>query len=309
LELLLGSARRFATAAKAPNTVRAYESDWEDFHRFCTLRQAESLPAGPWTVSAYLSHMAEERGLKTSTILRRAAAVSQTHKAAGFPSPVLDSLVQAVLAGLRRVKGSAQQGKTALSVDAVRQMADLCGADLRGLRDRAVLLIGFAGGFRRSELTSLNVEDLSWQPEGVVLCIRHSKTDPTGQGQVVAIPWGKSGGSCPVAALQAWLKAAEIYSGPIFRPVDRWKEAALPRRLEDHRVATLLKELAARAGMNTKTISAHSLRSGFATSAAEAGASERAIMEQTRHQSVQQLRRYIQRGSLFRDNAARYLEL
>ena len=177
---------------------------------------------------------------------------------------------------------------------------------LRGRRDRALLLVGFAGALRRSELVALEVRDVAFEAEGMVLTIRRSKTDPEAAGQLVGIPYGDAPETCPVRALQAWLEAAQITEGAVFRPIERWSNRIEPRALEDRRVATLLQSLVRRAGLDPKNFAGHSLRSGLATAAAAGGASERAIMDQTRHKSVKQVRRYIQRGSLFRDNAAKY---
>jgi integrase len=154
---------------------------------------------------------------------------------------------------------------------------------------------------------ALEIRDMAFESEGVVLTIRRSKTDPEASGQLVGIPYGAQAETCPVRALEAWLQAARITEGPVFRPIERWSNLVQPRPLEDRRVATLLKELLQRAGLDPRSFAGHSLRSGLATAAAAGGASERAIMDQTRHRSVKQVRRYIQRGSLFRDNAVKYI--
>jgi len=257
-------------------------------------------------VALYLTHLVDDRKRKTSTLARRIAAISQVHQAAGYPTPTAESVVRSVLAGIRRVHGSEQTAKTALSPELLRKLVAGLPGTLRGRRDRALLLVGFAGALRRSELVALAVRDVAFEAEGMVLTIRRSKTDPEAAGQLVGIPYGEQPETCPVRALQAWLEAARITEGAVFRPIERWSNIVQPRALEDRRVATLLKELVERAGLDPKTFAGHSLRSGLATAAAAGGASERAIMDQTRHKSVKQLRRYIQRGSLFRDNAVAY---
>jgi len=299
-------ARQYAAQAKSQRTLAAYQSDWEDFEAFCRRTGQGSLPAAPETVALYLTHLVDDRKRKTSTLARRLAAISQVHQAAGYPTPTAESVVRSVLAGIRRVHSSEQTAKTALSPELLRKLVAGLPDSLRGRRDRALLLVGFAGALRRSELVALAVRDFAFEAEGMVLTIRRSKTDPEAAGQLVGIPYGKQPETCPVRALQAWLAAARITEGAVFRPIERWSNIVQPRALEDRRVATLLKELVERAGLDPKTFAGHSLRSGLATAAAAGGASERAIMDQTRHKSVKQLRRYIQRGSLFRGNAVAY---
>lgn len=299
-------ARRYAANAKSERTLAAYQSDWEDFVAFCRRSGQGSLPAAPETVALYLTWLVDERKRKASTLARRVAAISQVHQAAGFPTPTAESVVRSVLAGIRRVHGSEQTAKTALSPQLLKKLVAKLPDTLRGRRDRALLLVGFAGALRRSELVALNARDVVFEAEGMALTIRRSKTDPHAEGQLVGIPYSEQAETCPVRALQAWLEAARITEGAVFRPIERWSNRIGPRALEDRRVATLLKTLVQRAGLDPKTFAGHSLRSGLATAAAAGGASERAIMDQTRHRSVKQVRRYIQRGSLFRDNAAKY---
>jgi integrase len=257
-------------------------------------------------VALYLTWLVDERKRKTSTLARRIAAISQVHQVAGFPTPTGESVVRSVMAGIRRVHGSEQTAKTALSPELLRRLVGGLPDTLRGRRDRALLLIGFAGALRRTELVALEVRDVAFEAEGIVLAIRRSKTDPEASGQLVGIPYSEQKETCPVRALESWLESAHITVGAVFRPIERWSNIIQPRPLEDRRVATLLKELIQRAGLDPKTFAGHSLRSGLATAAAAGGASERAIMDQTRHKSVKQVRHYIQRGSLFRDNAAKY---
>jgi integrase len=208
------------------------------------------------------------------------------------------------MAGIRRVKGTAQQGKQPLSPEMLRKMFSGAPEDLRTARDRALLLVGFAGALRRSELVRLRVEDVRVTDDGLVVTIPRSKTDPEGEGQTVGIPYGSHPESCPVRALAAWLERSGITSGYLFPGIGRWGGEATAKPISDHQLAKIIKRLASRAGLDPAAYSGHSLRSGLATSAAEGGASERAIMEQTRHRSLKQVRKYIRRGSLFQDNAA-----
>ncbi len=298
----LAEAEHYVRRAKAGNTVLAYRSDWADFEKFCADREVARLPATPATLAAYAAEAA--RRLKARTIERRLTSITQAHQMAGFPSPCEDKLVRTVLAGIRRVKGTAQAGKDPLSPELLRKMFAGATADLRTARDRALLLVGFAGAFRRSELVSLRHEDIRFGSEGLTVTIPHSKTDQDGAGQTVGIPYGSHPESCPVRALAQWLAITGIQAGPLFPGVGRWGREAATHPIGDHQLAKIIKRLARQAGFDPAVFSGHSLRSGLATSAAEGGASERSIMEQTRHRSLKQVRKYIRRGSLFQDNAA-----
>lgn len=293
----------FATLSRSPQTWRAYSSDWRQFAAFAAARGQSALPADPATVADYCSHLATTAGRKPATIARALAAISQAHHLAGWPSPATSAPVRAVMAGIRRSLGSAQQAKTALSPHDLARMLTDPGPGLWGLRNRALILTAFAAALRRSELVALQLHDLESTPEGFILTIRRSKTDQGGEGNLIGIPRARNAELCPVAALTRWIETAPITAGPLFRAI-HLRSGLTTRALEDHRVASIVKELAARAGLDPAAFSAHSLRSGLATSAARAGASERSIMEQTRHKSLTQVRRYIQRGSLFADNAA-----
>lgn len=287
--------------AKAPNTLKAYRSDWLRFENFCQSAGFPSLPSTPATVAAYAAEAA--RSLKSNTIERHLTAISQAHQLAGYPNPVEDKLVRMVMAGIRRTKGIAQKGKDPLSPQLLRKMLEIAPADLRGFRDRALLLVGFAGAFRRSELVGLRREDVSFTAEGLAVTIPKSKTDQSGEGQIIGIPYGSHPVSCPVRALQTWLERSQITSGHLFPAIGRWDHIS-DKPLCDHQLAKIIKRLAAQAGLDSAAFSGHSLRSGLATSAAEGGATERAIMDQTRHRSLKQVRKYIRRGSLFKNNAA-----
>lgn len=302
LQAVAARARDYALKAKAANTVRAYRADWRDFAAWCEERGLQPLPAAPETVALYVAHLADA-GRKASTIQRRLSAISQAHQAAGHESPTKSAAVRAVWAGIRRERGTAQEGKAPVVTEDIRAMVAALSEGLIGIRDRALLLVGFAGAFRRSELVGLDVEDVEFAREGLVVRIRRSKTDQEGQGHVIGIPYGSNPATCPVRALRAWLKASGINSGPVFRPVNRHGQV-LPRRLSDKAVALIVKRAAEAAGLDPARYAGHSLRAGFATAAAAAGAPERAIMAQTRHKSVTVARRYIRLGSLWAENAA-----
>jgi site-specific recombinase XerD len=301
LEDLADQARIFIGQTKAPSTIRAYRSDWRHFEAWCIVRDLEALPAAPETVALYLTDLASS--FKASTLQRRISSISQAHQAANLDSPTGERVVRMTHAGIRRAIGTAQMGKSPVLTVELRAMAATLGGDLLGIRDRALLLLGFAGAFRRSELVSLNVDDVVETSDGLVVTLRRSKTDQEGAGREVGIPYGSTLATCPVRALQAWREAAGITEGALFRAVGRGAVAG-ERRLSDKSVALTVKRTARAAGLDPANYAGHSLRSGLATSAAAAGASERAIMAQTGHKSLPMVRRYIRNGSLFRENAA-----
>ncbi len=301
LAAVMEQARDYAQLAKAPNTRRAYRADWADFTAWCRAHGRAPLPAVPETLALYLAGSAAH--LKTSTLTRRLSAIAQAHQVAGHPSPTKDPNVRAVAAGIRRVKGTVQQGKAPTVTAEVRAMVEALPGTLMGQRDRALLLLGFAGAFRRSELVALDVADVQEKPEGLAVTIRRSKTDQEGAGRTVGIPYGSHYESCPVRALRAWLAAAGIAHGPLFQAIDRHGHL-LPGRLSAQGVARAVKRAAVAAGLDPTQYAGHSLRAGLATAAAEAGVSERAIMAQTGHKSLPMVRKYIRGGSLWRENAA-----
>jgi len=301
--------RQYARASKAPNTVRAYRSDLGDFTMWCTDHRLSPIPATPETVALYITALAEA-GAKPSTIQRRLSALSQAHQLSGHePSPTQSPIVRTTMAGIRRTLGMAPAQKAAVVTAELRVLLAVTPADtLAGLRDRALLLIGFAGGFRRGELVALDVEDVEETDDGLRIGIRRSKTDQEAAGREVGIPRGQRPETDPVRALRAWRGAAGVDSGPLFRPVNR-HDTVQDRRLTPEGVAMVVKRAAERAGLDPTRYAGHSLRSGLATAAAAGGAPERAIMRQTGHRSVEMVRRYIRAGSLFQENAAAYVGL
>src|ERR1051326_1925699 len=307
LKVIVDQARDYATEAKAPNTRRAYAADWRAFTDWCSSTSLDSLPASGDTVALYLTSFAGT--LKTATLQRRLSAISQAHQVAGHETPTRSAAVRLVWAGIRRKHGTAQEGKAPALVEDLRAMMAAMAPRRRGqewplleVRDRALLLLGFAGAFRRSELVSLNVEDLELGRAGIVVHLRRSKADEEGRVRKIGIPRG-AGMTCPVAALQAWLADAGIKEGPLFRPVNRHGQLQAGR-MSDRAVALVVKRRAGAVGLDPALSAVHTLRAGLATSAAAAGASERAIANQTGHKSMAVLRRYIRDGELFRDNAA-----
>ena len=257
------------------------------------------LPASAESVAAYLAFEAR-RGTKPSTIGRRCAAIRYVHSIGGHPIPTADERVKAVVRGIRRAHGVAPRRMAPATSDCIIAMAPRPDGTLTTLRDRALLLLGFAGAFRRSELVALDVTDVEEVPEGLRVTIRRGKTDQEGRGAVVAIVRGEI--ACPVAALRAWLEAAEITEGPLFRPIRRGGHVQ-PARLTDRSVANIVKTYAERAGLDPTLFSGHSLRAGFLTSAAKRGASLFKMMATSRHRSTDTLAGYVRDQELFKDHA------
>lgn len=299
-------AREFARRSKAENTIRGYRADWREFCGWCEAAGVCPLPALPEVVASYLADCAGR--VKVGSIQRRMNAIAEAHKAVGVESPTHHPMVANTMKGIRRTIGTASVQKSPTLTDDIRAMVDATDSGLIGLRDRALVLLGFAGAFRRSELVGLDLEDCSFGKDGLTVTLRRSKTDQEGVGRKVGIPYGANPETCPVRTVQAWIDAAVVDSGPLFRSINRHGRIQ-PGRLSGIDVARVVKKLAQRAGLDPARFAGHSLRAGHATSAAIGGASERSIMNQTGHRSVQMVRRYIRDGSLFRENSAGKLGL
>jgi site-specific recombinase XerD len=307
LAATVAKAEHYILNARSKNTVKAYRSDWRHFLTWCAGQGIPALPAEPKAVALYIAELADEA--KVSTITRRLAAISKTHQTAGFESPcaMRHAAVAEVLSGIRRTKGTASQGKAALLTVHIRQLIQAVPDSRLGLRDAAILLLGFAGGFRRAELAAMKVEDVEFCEDGLKVTLRRSKTDQDGRGRSVGITYGSNPATCPVRTLKRWLETAGITAGPVFRSVN--KSGRIGSSLSPQVVRLIVMRWSVAAGLDASKFSAHSLRSGLATQAAVNGASERSIMAQTGHKSVAMVRRYIREGSLFRENAASRLGL
>ncbi|MET3968728.1 site-specific integrase [Bradyrhizobium sp. S3.9.1] len=294
----LAAAIDLAKAEKAASTRKAYGTDFRLFRAYRDWKRVGALPAAPGTVAAYLA--AEAQTAKPSTIGRRVAAIRYAHKLAGLDTPTDAEGVRATVRGIRRTFGGAKTKKAPAVAARILGMVATAPAGLAGIRDRALLLLGFAGAFRRSELVALDVADIAETETGLLVTIRASKTDQEGEGVTIAIAHGDI--ACPVKALRAWLDAAGIEAGPIFRPIDKGGTVR-PSRLTCRSVANLVKDYAGRAGLDASAYSGHSLRSGFLTSAAGKGASIFKMMDVSRHKSVDTLRGYVRDAELFKDHA------
>jgi site-specific recombinase XerD len=302
----LDQVREYIRASKAENTLRGYQSDWRAFCAWCEVQQVCAMPANPETVAAFIAESAGR--LKVGTVERRLNAIAEAHKAVGLDSPTHNAMVANTMKGIRRTKGTAPTQKAATLIDDIRAMVDATDAGLIGVRDCALILLGFAGAFRRSEIVALRAGDCAFSKDGLTVTLRRSKTDQAGAGRKIGIPYGSNPETCPVRNLQSWIERAGISSGPLFRSINRHAQVQ-PGGLSGIDVARVVKKLADRAGLDAAKYAGHSLRAGHATSAAIAGASERSIMNQTGHRSVQMVRRYIRDGSLFRENSAGKLGL
>jgi integrase len=294
--------RAYLDAATAAATRAGYASDLAHFTDWCVTNGHSALPAEAATVARYVAALAAD-GYAVSTLTRRLTAISQAHQARGIDTPTKSLAVRAMMQGIRRKHGTAQEGKTPILPADLREMLPHYGDDLGGRRDKALMLLGFAAALRRSELVALNVADLTFRREGLVVMIRRSKTDQEGEGVELGIPKGRNRELCPVRAVEAWIKAAGLEAGPLFRPVDQAGRVS-PERLRDFTVVRVVKRLVEAIGLDPDDYGGHSLRAGLATAAAQAGAEERDIMRQTRHKSEKMVRRYIRGAKLFERNAA-----
>ena len=291
-------------SSKANNTLRAYKSDFKDFGAFCYKHGLSSLPTEPKIVSLYLTHLSKNS--KISTLRRRLVSISMVHKLKGHYLDTKHPIIVENLMGIRRVKGSIQKGKKPILINHLKLIINSINEqnsnEIKKLRDKALILIGFGGGFRRTELISIDYEDLDFVPEGLKITVRKSKTDQFGEGMIKGLPYFNDKNYCPVINLREWLEISNIKSGPVFRRFSKGS-VLTDKRLTDQSVVLLIKEYLRLAGIENKNFSGHSLRSGFATVAADSGADERSIMAMTGHKTTQMVRRYIREANLFKNNA------
>ena len=290
--------------SKAKNTVRAYKSDFDDYGLFCVKNGFNSLPTDAKIVSLYLTHLST-KNVKLSTIKRRLVSIGVIHRLKGHYLDTKHPVIIENLMGIKRRKGTKQNGKKPLLINNLKQILDKIDQenceDIKKLRDKSLISIGFAGGFRRNEIVSLDYEDLDFVHEGLKISLKRSKTDQFGEGLIKAIPYFLNNLYCPVTILKRWLNLSKITKGPLFRRFSKGSKLTL-KRLTDQTVALLIKEYLSKTGVDSTNYSGHSLRSGFATSAAESGVEERNIMAMTGHKSPEMVRRYIKEANLFKNN-------
>jgi len=298
-------------SSKASNTVRAYKSDFSDFGVFCAQNGFKSLPSEPKVVSLYLTHLST-KGAKMSTLKRRLVSIGVIHKLKGHYLDTKHPAIIENIMGIKRRKGTFQKAKKPILISSLKKIINVIDQqkkeEIKKLRDRSIILIGFSGGFRRNEIVSLDYDDLDFVPEGLKLSIRRSKTDQFGEGFTKALPYFDSSQYCPVVSLKKLLDLSKIRSGPVFRRFSKGSKLS-ENRLTDQTVALLIKEYLNLAGIDSKNFSGHSLRSGFATSAAESGVEERNIMAMTGHKSTEMVRRYIKEANLFKNNALNKIKI
>ena len=297
--------------SKASNTVRAYKSDFSDFGVFCVQNGFKSLPSEPKVVSLYLTHLST-KDAKMSTLKRRLVSIGVIHKLKGHYLDTKHPAIIENIMGIKRRKGSFQKAKKPILINSLKKIINVIDKqkkeEIKKLRDRSIILIGFSGGFRRNEIVSLDYDDLDFVPEGLKLSIRRSKTDQFGEGFTKALPYFDSSQYCPVVSLKKLLDLSKIRSGPVFRRFSKGSKLS-ENRLTDQTVALLIKEYLNLAGIDSQNFSGHSLRSGFATSAAESGVEERNIMAMTGHKSTEMVRRYIKEANLFKNNALNKIKI
>jgi site-specific recombinase XerD len=297
--------------SKANNTVRAYKSDFKDFGLFCSQNGFKSLPSDPKIVSLYLTHLSTKEA-KMSTLKRRLVSIGVIHRLKGYYLDTKHPSIIENIMGIKRRKGSIQKSKKPLLISSLKIIIDVIDQqnkkEIKKIRDRTIILIGFSGGFRRNEIVSVNYDDLDFVPEGLKINLRRSKTDQFGEGFTKALPYFDNSKYCPVVSLKKWIEFSKITSGPVFRRFVKGPNLS-EKRLTDQTVALLIKEYLQLAGIDNKNYSGHSLRSGFATSAAESGAEERSIMAMTGHKSTEMVRRYIKEANLFKNNALNKIKI
>ena len=298
-------------SSKATNTIRAYKSDFKDFGLFCAQNGFKSLPSEPKVVSLYLTYLST-KDAKMSTLKRRLVSIGVIHKIKGhYLDTKHPSIIENIM-GIKRRKGSVQKGKKPLLINNLKLLINVIDQqkceEIKKLRDRSIILIGFSGGFRRNEIVALNYDDLDFVHEGLKLSIRRSKTDQFGEGMIKALPYFDNSKYCPVISLKNWIDTSKIKSGSLFRRLTKGSRLS-DNRLTDQTVALLIKKYLQLAGIESKNYSGHSLRSGFATSAAESGAEERSIMTMTGHKSTEMVRRYIKEANLFKNNALNKIKI
>ena len=297
-------------SSKSNNTLRAYKSDFKDFGAFCANHGFNSLPTEPKIVALYLTYLSKK--CKISTLRRRLVSISMVHKLKGHYLDVKHPIIVENLMGIRRSKGSIQRGKKPLLINHLKAIINVINEqridEIKKYRDKAIILIGFGGGFRRTEIISIDYEDLEFVPEGLKITVKKSKTDQFGEGMNKGLPYFSNETYCPVIHLKKWLELSNIKSGAIFRRFSRGLSIT-NSRLTDQSVALIIKNYLNLAGIESSNYSGHSLRSGFATVAADSGADERSIMAMTGHKTTQMVRRYIREANIFKNNALNKIKL
>ena len=298
-------------SSKAINTIRAYKSDFKDFAAFCAKHSFKALPTEPKIVALYLTYLSG-RDAKMSTLRRRLVSIGVIHKLKGHYLDTKHPIIIENLMGIKRTKGSIQRGKKPILINHLKAIINIINEEkieeIKKIRDKTIILVGFGGGFRRTELISIDHEDLDFVTEGVKITIKRSKTDQLGEGMTKGLPYFANETYCPVSHLKKWIEISNIKDGAIFRRFVKGSSLT-SSRLTDQSVVLLIKRYLELAGIENKNYSGHSLRSGFATVSAESGADERSIMAMTGHKTTQMVRRYIKEANLFKNNALNKIKI
>jgi len=299
-EILTDKIKDYISKAKSTETRKAYRSDWQDFEAWCKAKGLRSMPAQTSTVAAYLADIATNK--KVSTVERRLVSIRQAHNMAGYPLDKRDSFITETLKGIKNAHGAPQEAKAPILTEDLRAMVKSLGSDLKGIRDKALLLVGFTGAFRRSEIVALCVEDLCFKKEGIEILLRRSKTDQTGKGATIPIPYGSNPETCPVRAVKDWLERSKIIAGPLFRAINKHGQISIDGMCSAS-VALIIKRndhIKSKEG----NYSGHSLRAGFCTQAAANGVSDTQGMRHSRHKKFDTWRKYVRLASVWQDSAA-----
>ncbi|MHB9036581.1 MAG: site-specific integrase [Armatimonadota bacterium] len=304
---ILTQAHEFFSTTVADSTQEIYARDWKSFSRWCDKLDLPKLPSNAEVIACYFTSLAM-RSFRVTTIRRHSAAIAAAHRGSGHPSPTSHPAIKELLRGMTRKLGTPPKPVDALLSEDIRKIVRTLPDTLLGARDRALLLIGFAGAFRRSEIVGMNVENIGYREEGLAILLPKSKTDQQGKGRWVGIPYGKNPETCPVAALRRWLELANIFEGPVFKGLDRY-DNMVSNRLSSRSVSEIIKRAAKAAGLDPTHLSGHSLRSGHCTQAARCGVAEHVIRLQTGHRSADSLKKYVRLGRLFEENSADALGL
>ena len=298
-------------SSKSNNTIRAYRSDFKDFRAFCIKNGFKSIPTDPKIVSLYMTYLSA-KDAKISTLRRRLVSIGVVHKLKGHYLDTKHPMIIENLMGIKRKKGSYQKGKKPILINELKLLINVINdqesEEIKKIRDKTIILTGFAGGFRRVELVSIDFEDIEFVAEGVKIIIRKSKTDQFGEGMTKGLPYFSNQTYCPVLHLKKWIELSNIKKGPLFRRFSK-SSNLMNDRLTDQSVALLIKNYLKKAGIENKNYSGHSLRSGFATVSAESGADERSIMAMTGHKTTQMVRRYIKDANIFKNNALNKIKI
>jgi site-specific recombinase XerD len=280
--------------SKAQNTLRAYQSDFRDFSAFCAKNGLSSMPSQPKIISIYITHLS--KSCKFSTLKRRIASISVVHKLKGHYLDTKHPIIMENLHGIKRTLGARQKAKKPILINDLKLIINSINKEK--IRDKALILLGFAGGFRRSEIVNILHEDIEFVSEGIKILIKRSKTDQSGEGIIKAIPYFDNKEFCPVLSIKDYIDQKKIKNNQdkVFN-------------ISDKSVALIIKKYAQKAGLDASRYAGHSLRSGFATTAAEFGAEERNIMAMTGHKTTQMVRRYIHEANLFKNNALNKIKI